>query len=173
MKTISQNYIFIGTIRKPFGSSGFLRLQISDELTEIIQTIKHMYVSDMGHYLPYFIEETYINGEILVKFDECESPENCKALVNKDVYISDDQIDMKKYLKKVTKVAIKGFRVISEGVLLGVIDELEEFPSQIMARVNGENRTDFMFPLVESYILNVDFKGKAIQVCLPEGLIDM
>ena len=91
----------------------------------------------------------------------------------KSVYISDDQIDMKKYLKKVTKVAIKGFQVISDGVLLGVIDELEEFPSQIMAKVNGENRTDFMFPLVESYILNVDFKGKAIQVCLPDGLIDI
>jgi 16S rRNA processing protein RimM len=171
---ISQNYLQIGTLRKPFGSNGFIKLQIAEELEEILEEIKHLYILDAGHYLPYFIEKVKFGADIVIKFDEVHSPEDNKALSNKDVFVSDDQIDLSKYSESIAKLAIVDFDVLDSSTqeLLGRVSDILEYPAQTLAKVKS-NDHEFLFPIVDDYLVKVDLKSKKLYVSLPEGLIDM
>jgi 16S rRNA processing protein RimM len=174
MMKISQNYLQIGTLRKPFGSNGFIKLQIDEDLEEILEEIQHLYILEAGHYLPYFIEEVKFGADIAIKFDEMHSPEDSKVLSNKEVFISDDQIDLSKYSESMAKVAIEGFEVIdfSTQAMLGKVSEILEYPAQTLAKVKS-NDHEFLFPIVDDYLVKIDLKSKKLYVSLPEGLIDM
>ena len=170
--TIKENYIQIGILRKSFGTDGYLKLQLIEGFEKDLKKLKHLFLKVSGQYLPYFIEDIEINGDVLIKFDEISNPEETKTVLNLDVFIQDTQINLKNHKKGLLKTGVLDFQVFENEVLIGTVTDILEYPSQTMAEIEHQGNS-FLIPLVEEFVKDIDLKNKKLYVSLPIGLMDI
>ena len=67
---------------------------------------------------------------------------------------------------------LKGCKILDKnGKNLGIVKEIEEFPSQITLRVSRDKAPDFFVPFIPEFILNIDIDNKAITIEVIPGLL--
>lgn len=86
MSSLSTQFVKIGTILKPVGTSGELKVEIGDEFIEDFVASPHIFVKINGAYVPYFIENIRENNYILFKMEEVDLPEAASRFTLKDIF---------------------------------------------------------------------------------------
>jgi len=165
-------YVMIGILRKTFGVDGWIRFEIDENYEDDVLESEHLFVNVAGKLIPYFIEEFKESSGILVKFEEVDDKEVANSLANLQVYLSVDQVSYEKDEEELSFEKIKGFQVFDKGVKVGPIAELIQMPEQTLAIVMINKRSMYI-PIVEEFIIGVNFKKREIQMDLPEGLLDL
>ncbi len=123
-------------------------------------------------YLPYFIENGKANSidKTLLKFDGVNSKEGAKALLQKNAYLL--PADFEKNIAEKAPVSIEGYTVINEKKLLGKIENIIEYPQQVLLQVNNKGK-EILIPMHAETVLKIDRKKKEITVQLPDGLLEI
>lgn len=109
---------------------------------------------------------------IILKFQGFDSPEEVRFLVGSEVQIPEHEavnLPSGVYFH----FQLIGCGVFDQGKSLGqVVDILEmgEGANLVVRTVQG---SDFMLPLVESFVTKVDIEAGQLQVTLPEGLLEL
>ncbi|NJN33618.1 MAG: hypothetical protein HC817_04545 [Saprospiraceae bacterium] len=65
-----------------------------------------------------------------------------------------------------------GYTLFDYGKKIGIIEDVIEFPQQLMATVNIDNR-EVLVPLNEHFVKNCDDVQREIYLELPEGILDL
>jgi 16S rRNA processing protein RimM len=165
-------YFPIGHIRKPFGTNGSLSVNINEDIEELIFELPHFFVFKYGQYLPYFIDEVHDKGDIIVKLDIIDSPQLASLLSGKKIYVTQDQIS-EEITVSVSKFGdIEGYMVFNDDIELGEVEEVIEYPSQLMIKINYNNN-EKLLPLVNEFLINIDQKKKIIVLHLPDGILEL
>lgn len=165
-------YYPIGHIRKPFGTNGSVSVNINEDLEELIFDLPHFFVFVDGQYLPYFVDEVQDKGDIIVKLDIIDSPQTASQLSGKKIYVTQDQISEEMSVSVSKFGDIEGFMVYNDADALGEIEEVIEYPSQLMIKINYKGN-EKLLPLVDEFLINIDQKKKIIVLHLPDGLLDL
>jgi len=169
---MSKKYIKIGSLLKPVGTLGEIKADIEDQFLEDFVLSPHFFVRINGSFIPYFVESLRETNFILLKIEEVDDPETASNFNLKEIYLQESQIGSKEYYHQKSKEDLKGFRLYDGNLLIGIIQEIEIFPHQIMAwlSINGKM---LPIPLADALIENINYDSQMVVMKLPEGLLDM
>ena len=123
-------------------------------------------------FLPWFIKSTRIKSatEIYLKLDGMENRESAMKLVQKKVWISEE--DHKKFASRSSPATLIGYVIINDAKELGDIKEVIEQPQQLLCRLEIDKK-EVLIPLHENSLKKIDHRKKQVIVELPEGLLDI
>ncbi len=169
-------YINIGFTKKTYGSKGQVKVVIHEQFIEDFARLGHVFIPLHGKPAPFFIENIDVVGDILLKIEDINSPEDARSITSKDLLLREQ--DLKSAIVEPVKsdlefAAMEGFLLIDSNYgEVGTIKEVQEFPQQEMAVVDSKNKEIFI-PLHADLIESIDKKGKKITLRLPEGLLEL
>lgn len=168
-------YLKIGNTGKSFGKDGKVRLFINEEFDHLVDKTDHIYIWERGQYVPYFIAQIDNKNELLVKFEDLDSVDSIDSVTNREVFISDLQIDFNEYKTAVLVQTneLIGFTIFDQhsGNTVTITD-VKEYPSQTMILgINNESGQEVLIPFVEDWLNGIDEKNKEIIMELPGGLL--
>lgn len=165
-------YTRIGTVQKPVGREGALKIDVQEEFIEDFIASDHLFVKMNGAFVPWFIEEKWETNYLLVKIEEVDSPEEAAKFTLRELFLRTADIHSESFLKKNETFDLVGFSILQEGNVIGTIDEIVEYPSQLMAIVKLKGKSK-LIPLNEAFIENIDTARKYLHMKLPDGLLGL
>lgn len=123
-------------------------------------------------YLPFFIEngKTQSIDRTILKLDEINSKEAAKAFIQINVFLQTS--DFEKNVSEKAPVSIIGYDVIHEKKILGKIENIIEYPQQVLLSVNRMGK-EILIPFHEETLRKIDREKKEIIVQLPDGLLEI
>lgn len=174
---ISKEEVFpIGEIIKPHGVKGEMSFLLKHPISDW-EKIPFLIFSRDGILVPFFIENIRWksdNGGFL-KLEDINTETAAHEFSGLTIFLH------KKFLNHVISLEEEelqaeyfiGFQVINqENVLIGTIQEVDQSTENILFVVEKEGQ-EYLIPLSEEYIKNIDHKKKEIFMELPEGLLDL
>jgi 16S rRNA processing protein RimM len=166
-------YIHIGKLVASFGLKGELILKHGLEKKAIFKGVEALFVEQSkGNYLPYFIESAKANNleETTVKLEGINTKESAARLVSRNAWVTDT--DFRKLVGKTAPIALLGYQLINEGVLLALIEEVINQPHQVLLRITLEGK-EALIPLHDETLHKIDHDKKEVHVVLPDGLLEI
>ena len=165
-------YLKIGKLGRSTGKSGEIRMIAEQGISGDFTKLKHVFLGFEGQKVPYFPNYLKNDGEIIVKFDDVQGPEEANHLANVEVFISAEQANQFNFNKSKASEDLTRYSIADQDDFIrGSIIRMVEYPHQIIAVVDtgaGEK----MVPMVEHWIQDIDPEERVIFMDLPEGLFD-
>ena len=169
-------FLEIGKINKPHGLLGEIKASIDQRFLSDVAQVEAFFVELNGEYLPYFIEYIRGKGRMILKFEDIESKEDASLFTNKCIYLRREDVHLSDLEIQDTGLEyqfLEGFELSDKQVgLLGIIESVEDFPQQEMAKLTI-NQRDCLIPIHLGWIEAIDKAEKTVLMDLPEGLIDL
>lgn len=165
----SNELLEVAKIGKTVGLQGGLKLHSSNDFPHIFSKGVCFETEKMG-----ILEISSCEVEKnLIFFKHFDTPELAQKLVNTVLYMSKNKTKELCTLKKdeFFWFDIEGCDVYEEGVLLGVVQEIQRIAGNDFLDVktaqkvkNKKTQKNFLIPYVDFYIKNVDIQNKSIEV---------
>ena len=165
------NQTVVGKLNKAFGIKGFIKVIPQDGYISDLKNCDTWFIERGKDRIPYFVESIQEDPHFLIKFEEIDSPEDAKIITGCPISLRDSDINTKVSKEENDLDNLLNFSVEQNGVSLGEIVRIEEFPQQLMAFIANGN-IDIMMPLSPDFIIDIDMSGKILKVDLPEGFIE-
>jgi len=167
-----KKYIKIGSLLKPVGTFGEIKVEIDDQFLDDLVSSDHFFMRINGSFVPYFIESFRETNFILIKIEEIDNPESASAFSLKNIFLEEAAVASKEWHKQQSMEDLKGFTLYDEKKLIGIITGVEIFPQQLIAWVSYKGK-NMPVPLADSLIEKIDFDMQKVIMKLPEGLLDI
>ncbi len=173
-------YVKIGSIKKPFGVNGELKVDVDPAFLEDFALAKVVFVEVKGKPLPFFVESIRVTNAPLLKVEEVDNKEAASKISNSDLMLqAKDILPADARTLEVEEEETLEYRrcvgydlVDSNTGPIGAIAEVLEYPQQEMALVKlGEK--ELLIPLHAQLILEIDEGKRILKMDLPEGLLDI
>lgn len=170
-------YILVGKTRKTHGVKGGVKLAIEEKFIEDVLQVEVAFLKMQGKFLPYFIEKFEYTNNLIVRFEDINSPEEAHPVTSKEFYIRSSDIKQQETITyregNLAFGKLIGYTIHDKVVgVVGKIVDIHEFPQQEMAEVDVQGKEVFI-PLNEQLILSSDDHQQIVQMQLPEGLLDL
>lgn len=169
-----ENCILLGQFTRPHGTKGMLLLGNRNVDVEDIRKGESVFVEIDGLLVPFFIE-TYkvISREAaLIGIEGVDSETKARSFAGAQVYISEQKVKTGKKIRDEFS-ALSGFRVVDiELGLVGTAGEINPITNNPLLSVIAEGR-EFLIPLHQDIIMEINKKKKEIRIKAPEGLFDL
>ena len=160
----------IGYISKTHGLKGHVILRLN-ELVNIDENIKSIFLDLNGSQVPYFIEECRPNNSgYIIKLETIDIVDTSKKLIGKKAYaLSDFILEEDESLKEFIGYAIIDTKLGN----IGNIADVDEKTDNAIIRVIHPSGIEIILPFNDDFIVEIDDDLKTIEFNAPEGLIEM
>jgi 16S rRNA processing protein RimM len=165
----------VGMTKKTYGTKGELKLAVKDVFVEDLLKVDVAFLKIQGKLVPYFIEYFDYTNNLLVKFEEVDSPEAASKLTSKEFFLRKEaiKVDLTDEADTPELEKLVGFQINDDTVgPVGKIEELIEMPQQLMAIVIYQDR-EVMIPLHVDLVSEIDQDQRIIKMKLPEGILSI
>jgi len=163
-------HILLGRIKKTHGFEGAVTVKVEKIFSENIPEPESVFLEIEGRPVPFFIEysEQPDSLTLRLKFDGYNSSSAMMEFVGCNVFLTETA---GKQGKEIRYPGLVGYSVESaDGIVKGVVKELIENPSQMLLNIVSRSGKEFLVPLHEDLIEEVDNNKKIIRLIIPEGL---
>ncbi len=160
----------IGYISKTHGLKGHVILRLN-ELVNIDENIKSIFLDLNGSQVPYFVEECRPNNTgYILKLETIDAVETSKKLIGKKAFaLSDFILEEDESLKEFIGYAI----IDSKLGNIGNIADVDEKTDNAIIKVIHPSGVEIILPFNDDFIIEIDDDLKTIDFNAPEGLIEM
>ena len=160
----------IGYISKTHGLKGHVILRLN-ELVNIDENIKSIFLELNGSQVPYFIEECRPNNAgYIIKLETIDVVDMSKKLIGKKAFaLSDFILEEDESLKEFIGYAI----IDSKLGNIGNIADVDEKTDNAIIKVIHPSGVEIILPFNDDFIIEIDDDLKTIKFNAPEGLIEM
>lgn len=160
----------IGYISKTHGLKGHVILRLN-ELVNIDENIKSIFLDLNGSQVPYFIEDCRPNNAgYILKLETIDVVDMSKKLIGKKAFaLSDFILEEDESLKEFIGYAI----IDSELGNIGNIADVDEKTDNAIIKVIHPSGVEIILPFNDDFIIEIDDDLKTIEFNAPEGLIEM
>ncbi|UCH14134.1 MAG: 16S rRNA processing protein RimM [Bacteroidales bacterium] len=169
-----ENLYFLGTLVKTHGVKGSCVLALNNLHPEEILEVESVFIEIDGLLVPFFISGFSDLGRtsILVTFDNMDSNAKAREFIGCKIYISADKVNISDDLY--SKAAdFTGYKVVdSRYGDIGKITEVMDIRENPLFKVRSGNN-EYMIPVNENIIKEINHNKKVIFTDLPEGLLDI
>jgi 16S rRNA processing protein RimM len=163
-------FLVVGKLRRPHGVNGELSMEVLTDFPERLQPGLIVYVGETHQ--PLIVRRCRSQGSgLLITFEEYSDPETAGLLRNELLYVRTGDLphlpDGEFYHHQ-----ILGLRVVDEnGVGLGSVVDILETGANDVCVIRGESGAEFLLPMVDSTLLEIDLAKGFMRVHLLDGLI--
>lgn len=160
----------IGYISKTHGLKGHVILRLND-LVNIDENIKSIFLDLNGSQVPYFVEECRPNNAgYIIKLETIDVVDTSKKLIGKKAFaLSDFILEEDESLKEFIGYAI----IDSKLGNIGNIADVDEKTDNAIIKVIHPSGVEIILPFNDDFIIEIDDDLKTIEFNAPEGLIEM
>ena len=160
----------IGYISKTHGLKGHVILRLN-ELVNIDEDIKSVFLELNGSQVPYFVTECRPNNTgYILKLETIDVVETSKKLIGKKAFALPDFIlEQDESLKEFIGYAI----IDSKLGNIGNIADVDEKTDNAIIKVIHPSGAEIILPFNDDLIIEIDDDLKTIEFNAPEGLIEM
>lgn len=162
-------FLVVGRLRRPHGVSGEIVMDVITDFPERLRSGMRVYVGE--NHLPLQIRKCrpHVNN-LLLAFEEILERDAVGVFRNELLYVRTDDIpalpEGDYYHHQ-----ILGLRVVSDGgEFLGTVVEILETGANDVCIVRPSEGPDFLMPMIDSIILQIDLDQGEMRVRLLEGL---
>jgi len=160
----------IGYISKTHGLKGHVILRLN-ELVQIDEEIKSVFLDLNGSQVPYFVEECRPNNTgYILKLETIDTVDTSKKLIGKKAFsLPDFILEEEESLREFI-----GYSIIDSKLgNIGNISEVDEKTDNVIVRVIHPTGAEIILPFNDDFIIEIDDDMKTIEFDAPEGLIEM
>lgn len=162
----------VGFCKKTYGVKGEVKIQIEEEYLADFLRSEVVFVEIAGKHIPHFVEYIRTGSNLLIKFEDVDSPEAAVAITGKEVFMRAGDLSFAAE-EAVGYEELVGFKILDETLgEIGTIEEIVEMPEQYLAVLNYADK-EVMIPLHEDLIVALDVEREIITMNLPEGLFEL
>jgi len=167
-------FVHIGHSGKTRGLNGTFKLRVDERYIQTLPQVRAIFIDLEGSKVPYLLEDCQTNGDILIKLEEVDTPEDASILLNRSVYLDHSEIpDSLLVNQQDKKHELTDYILLdANNSNIGLISEILEYPQQLLAKVNY-NSKNILIPIHSDLILHIDAPNQTIQMEIPEGLLDL
>lgn len=160
----------IGYISKTHGLKGHVILRLN-ELVNIDENIKSIFLDLNGSQVPYFVEDCRPNNAgYIIKLETIDVVDTSKKLIGKKAFaLSDFILEEDESLKEFIGYAI----IDSKLGNIGNIADVDEKTDNAIIKVIHPSGIEIILPFNDDFIIEIDDDLKTIEFNAPEGLIEM
>ncbi len=168
------NCILLGTLTKPHGTKGSALVWLKDLKADDIKKRGTVFVEIDGLLVPFFIEHFQEKSaeSIILQLEGIQSETRLKELAGSNVYVLPEQVKRKRKLlsglPRLMGYTVKDLHTDFVGIA-GGITGLANNP---LLQVQHEGR-EYLVPVHEDIILEINHKDKVIVIKAPEGLFEL
>lgn len=160
----------IGYISKTHGLKGHVILRLN-ELVNINEDIKSIFLDLNGSQVPYFVQECRPNNTgYILKLETIDIVETSKKLIGKKAFalpnfvLAEDE-SLKEFI---------GYAIIDAKLgNIGNISDVDEKTENAIIKVIHPSGFEIILPFNDDFIIEIDDDLKTIEFDAPEGLIEM
>lgn len=169
-----KDFVEVGKLGKPFGVSGKLKLIVPDEILDVIQKSKVVFLKRGGHHIPFFIEYIEESHDTLVKIEEIDDPQSAKNCSGSLLFLPIKDMPKIKEQPGLYFSILKGFILLNQDEIeIGVIEDVISMPQQELAQIMTKAQQEILIPLHESLIIDIDPDRKVVKMEIVDGLTDL
>ena len=160
----------IGYISKTHGLKGHVILRLN-ELVNIDENIKTVFLDLNGSQVPYFVEECRPNNAgYILKLETIDVVETSKKLIGKKAFaLTDFILEEEESLKEFIGYSILDTKLGN----IGNISDVDEKTDNVIIKVIHPSGKEIILPFNDDFIIEIDDDLKTIEFNAPEGLIEM
>lgn len=167
------NCFLLGKITKTHGVKGELIIWLDVDFPDEYEDMESIFLEVKGELVPYFIEDLQIRGsKSIIKFEEIDSFDDAKKLVDCDVYLPEDtlpELDEDQFYYH----EIIGFDVVdSTHGKLGKIIGVFENNSQDLIGMEYQG-IEVLIPISDEIVKTIDREKKELHTAMPDGLLEV
>jgi 16S rRNA processing protein RimM len=167
------NCFQLGKITKTHGVKGELILWLDVDFPDEYEEIESVLLEIKGELVPYFIEELQLRGnKSIIKFEEIDSFEAAKKLVDAEVYLPETDLpqlgENQFYYHEIIN-----FDVIDDKLgKLGKVKGVYENNSQDLIGMDYQN-VEVLIPISDEIVKSIDRTQNELYTSLPDGLLEI
>ena len=160
----------IGRIGKAHGVKGEVTFNFDDDIFDRVDA-EYLILEIDGILVPFFMEEYRFRSDCtaLVKFEDINTQDRARELINCDVYFPRDLADDDE--ENLSLAVLVGFDIIdaNTGKNVGTIASIDDSTANILFELADGT----LIPASDELITNIDKEKKTITIALPEGILDL
>ncbi len=166
------NYYRIGTITKPHGLKGYVKVHSETDFPERFLDDKTVIIEKDGVYATFDVQDARIHGGggFVMKFKGIDTPEAAESYRNSTLVVDEEHLhpidDDEYYIHDII-----GCKVYTDNEdCIGTVTEIFSTGSNdIYVVANGEEK-ELLIPAIKDVIRTIDTKNKRIDITVIEGL---
>lgn len=161
--------IKIGQVVNVVGLKGELKVYHYSDYKERFEELTRIYLENTLYQIS---GVRYIKDMVILKLDGIDDRTAAETHKGKDVYI--DRKDVRKLPEGTFHIFdLIGMKVVDHnGTAIGTLHDVIRNSSQDLYEVEKDNKSKFLIPAVEEFILKIDMESRTITVKLIEGLME-
>jgi 16S rRNA processing protein RimM len=161
----SDDLLYIGYIKRPHGFNGEVNIELSGEVA--LNQGDFLFIRIDGQFIPFALKTLKGKGtQHIIQLQFVDNLDYAQRLTGREIHIP--MLD----INSTTPLTFTGFEIIDEKLgSIGNILEILELPEQIMAVVS-KGTDQYLIPMVDDFIIEVDQELKVIRMNLPEGILE-
>lgn len=163
----------IGTIGKVIGARGHLKCFIHPEYHRAFIANDFIWLNIQGDVVPYRILEKKEEGEdqFQIVLNGKENREAARELTRSTIFLPWKDINHFPDQLKAERLGLEGFALYDLNLgFIGIINQLIEYPSQIILEVKDDNKS-YLIPFHEELLQEIYMDKKRVEMDLPPGIL--
>ena len=169
--------VAVGKIVKAYSLKGTVKVAFEAFFMEFVEELEILFLEEGSNKIPYFIESIAVkeNQPVLIKLEGVETKEAATAISRRKVFVDKSKFpDIEEAFEEEHDWDfLIGFDAFDQGENFGKIAEIFYTPHQVTSQIVSAAGEEFLIPLHEDLIVEIDEDNKQIQFDLPEGLLDL
>jgi 16S rRNA processing protein RimM len=163
----------LGYIAKRIGNNGDVSFILDVDDPKRYLSLETVFIELNNSLVPFFIKKIQLRGnDAVATIEGIDSIEKAEGIAKSSLYLPLSFLPPLKgkqfYFHEVVGYKVKD-NIHGD---IGIIEEVLDYPQQVIFQIrNGEN--EILIPAKEEFIDNIDRANKQINICAPEGLIDI
>lgn len=165
------NCIEVGYIKKTHGIKGELNISLNEDLISDLSELDFMFFKIDGLLVPFFVEETWGEGQTIAKFKLIENKEKANEFVGCKLFLDRSEIQANE--EELNPSVLVGFTLIDETEgEIGKITEVNDYGGNLVLTIDY-NSTEVMVPYNEDLVTGFNFDEQILEMDCPEGLFNI
>jgi 16S rRNA processing protein RimM len=165
--------IEIGTIQRTHGVNGEVQVSWTNDFDPQDHKLESVFLLIDGIPIPFLVQSIRGKGSnvSIIHFDEIDELNLANELVGLKVF---GEIKQKVVEDEFTLDDLVGYYIVTSGeVLLGRIEELQDYGGNLVFQVINSAGHELLIPATSDFILDINEDTKTLLLDLPEGLADL
>ncbi len=163
----------LGHISRLHGFKGSVIGVFDTDRPQAYQNLESVLIDWDDELIPFFIEEQSQNskGHFILKFEDINTEAEAQKLINSELWLPLSALP-KLEGKSFYYHEIIGFKMISEGQLIGHCKAVLDNSAQVLFQIDAQGQ-EVLVPAIDEFIESIDREKEEIKLRLPEGLVEL
>ena len=159
---------------RPHGIKGEIKYNACFPFNEEMETLDVVFIAKGKAYIPYFVEAIQLLSDdtCYIQFEDIKSKEDAMNFCKQALFLPENELEKYFDLEESDYLDLIDYTCkTATGQLIGTIVDIEEFPGQVLAKIQRGDKA-VLVPLADELIVSIDDEKQEIILNLASGYLE-